>query len=108
METKYKIFKWCFSFLLVIYLTLYFSQLTGYYEYQNYEKMVMTEEQIKQFEQDIKDGKEVDVKDYVVNIKKEYDNTFSNLGVTVSNFISNMVKNTVIKLFSEISNFVDE
>lgn len=108
METKYKIFKWCFSFLLVIYLTLYFSQLTGYYEYQNYEKMVMTEEQIKQFEQDIKDGKEVDVKDYVVNIKKEYDNTFSNLGVTVSNFISNMVKNTVIKLFSGISNFVDE
>ena len=59
METKYKVFKWSFNFLLVIFLTLYFSQLTGYYEYQNYQKMIMTEEQIKQFEQDIKDGKEV-------------------------------------------------
>ena len=108
METRYKIFKWCFSFLLVIFLTLYFSQLTGYYEYQNYQKMVMTEEQIKQFEQDIKEGKEVDIKDYVVNIKKEYDNSFSNLGVTISNIISSTVKNTIIKLFSGIANMVED
>ena len=93
METRYKIFKWCFSFLLVIFLTLYFSQLTGYYEYQNYQKMVMTE---------------VDIKDYVVNIKKEYDNSFSNLGVTISNIISSTVKNTIIKLFSGIANMVED
>ena len=106
METKYKVFKWSFNFLLVIFLTLYFSQLTGYYEYQNYQKMIMTEEQIKQFEQDVKDGKEVDINDYVVNIKRSYDNSFSNLGATISNVISSTVKKTVIKLFSGISSMV--
>lgn len=108
MEMKYKIFKWNFTFLLVIFLTLYFSQLTGYYEYQNYQKMVMTEEQIKQFEQDIKDGKEVDIKDYVVNINRDYGNSLSNLGMSISNIISNTVKNGIIKLFSSISGMVNE
>lgn len=108
MEMKYKIFKWSFVFLLVIFLTLYFSQLTGYYEYQNYQKMVMTEEQIMQFEQDIKDGKEVDIKDYVVNINRDYDNSLSNLGMNISNIISNTVKNGIIKLFSGISGMVNE
>lgn len=108
MEMKYKIFKWSFMFLLVIFLTLYFSQLTGYYEYQNYQKMVMTEEQIMQFEQDIKDGKEVDIKDYVVNINRDYDNSLSNLGMNISNIISNTVKNGIIKLFSGISGIVNE
>lgn len=108
MEMKYKIFKWSFMFLLVIFLTLYFSQLTGYYEYQNYQKMVMTEEQIIQFEQDIKDGKEVDIKDYVVNINRDYDNSLSNLGMNISNIISNTVKNGIIKLFSGISGMVNE
>lgn len=108
MEMKYKIFKWSFMFLLVIFLTLYFSQLTGYYEYQNYQKMVMTEEQIMQFEQDIKDGKEVDIKDYVVNINRDYDNSLSNLGMNISNIISNTVKNGIIKLFSGISGMVNE
>lgn len=108
MEMKYKIFKWSFIFLLVIFLTLYFSQLTGYYEYQNYQKMVMTEEQIKQFEQDVKEGKEVDIKDYVVNVNRDYDNPFSNLGMAISNAISSTVKNGVIKLFSSISGMVSE
>ena len=103
MEMKYKIFKWSFMFLLVIFLTLYFSQLTGYYEYQNYQKMVMTEEQIVQFEQDIKDGKEVDIKDYVVNINRDYDNSLSNLGMNISNIISNTVKNGIIKFERELS-----
>ena len=71
MEKRYKIFKYVFVFLFIIFMTLYFSQLTGYYEYRNYQKMVMTEEQIKQFEQDIKDGKEVDIKDYTVNTVKK-------------------------------------
>lgn len=108
MEKRYKIFKWIFTFLFVIFLTLYFSQLTGYYEYQNYQKMIMTEEQIKQFEQDIKDGLEVDIKDYTINTVQNYDNSFSNLGLTLSNIISGVVKDSVIKLFGSIASYVNE
>ena len=77
MDKKYRVFRWIFLFFFVIFLTLYFSQLTGYYEFKNYQKMTLTEEQIVQFEQDIKDGKEVDIKNYVVDTKKDYQKTIS-------------------------------
>ncbi len=53
--------------------------------------MTLTEEQIVQFEQDIKDGKEVDIKNY-----------------KLSSGISDLIKNSVIKIFSSISGFVSE
>lgn len=106
MEKRYKIFRWTFVFLFIMFMTLYFSQLTGYYEYRNYQKMVMTEEQIKQFEQDIKDGKEVDIKDYTISTARNYENSFSNLGLNLSKFISGLVKDGVIKLFGSIAGMV--
>lgn len=108
MEKKYKVFKWVFLFFLVIFLTLYFSQLTGYYEFKNYEKMSMTQEQIKQFEQDIKDGKEVDIKNYVVNTSKDYQNTFSKVGLDLSTGISGIVESSVVKIFGTIAGLVNE
>lgn len=106
MDRKYKIFKWTFLFFFVIFLTLYFSQLTGYYEFKNYQKMTMTQDQIAQFEQDVRDGKEVDIKNYVVDTKKDYQNKFSNTGLKLSTGISSFVKKSVIKIFGTISGFV--
>lgn len=108
MEKRYKVFKWTFLLLFVTFLTLYFSQLTGYYEYQNYQKMTMTKDQIEQFEEDIKAGKEVDIKDYSNTTKKNYRNNFSTIGLKVSNGISGTVKGGIIKLFSTIAGYVDE
>ena len=45
-------------------LVLYFGQATGYYEYKNNQKTTLTEESIKRFEQDIKDGKDINVSNY--------------------------------------------
>lgn len=108
MEKQYKIFKVVFTIFFVIFLTLYFSQLAGYYEYHNYQKMVMTEEMIKKFEDDIKNGKEIDIENYVDNTNKNYQNKISSLGLSISNFISKNISNGVIKTFSYISNMVDE
>ena len=108
MEKKYKVFKWTFLFFLVIFLTLYFSQLTGYYEFKNYQKMSLTQDQIAQFEPDIKDGKQVDIKDYVVNTDKDYQNKFSKTGLKLSTGISDLVKNSVAKIFGTIAGFVTE
>lgn len=108
MEKKYKIFKWTFLFFLVIFLTLYFSQLTGYYEFKNYERMSMTQEQIRQFEEDVKNGKEVDIKDYAVNIERDYQNRFSKAGLTLSTGISDLIESSVVKIFGTIAGFVSE
>lgn len=108
MDKRYKVFRWVFTAFFVIFLTLYFSQLTGYYEYQNYKKMTMTEEQIALFEQDIKDGKEVDIQDYVIDTSKDYKNGISSMGLKFSTGVSDVIKNGVIKLFGTISGFVSE
>lgn len=108
MNRKYQVFKWSFLLLFITFLTLYFSQITGYYEYQNYQKMTMTKEQIEQFEQDVKDGKEVDIKNYVVSTTKNYKNTFSGTGLILSKRISGTVKNSVFKLFGLLSGYIKE
>ena len=64
-NNKNKIFKFIFIVFFMSFLVIYFSELTGYYEYQNYKKATLTEEQIKKFEEDVKNGKEVDINKYL-------------------------------------------
>ena len=74
-KKKNRLFKIIFWLFFLSFMLIYFSELTGYYEYKNYQKSIMTNEQIKQFEQDIKDGKEVNLDNYVVekvNYKRRY------------------------------------
>ena len=71
---KNKFFKILFMILFIIYITIYFSQLTGYYEYKNYQKTVLTRNQIKKFESDVKNGRDVKLENYVVNTNKHYQN----------------------------------
>ena len=47
--------------LFGIYMALYYMAETGYYEYKEYNKMIVTEEAMKQFERDISEGKDVSV-----------------------------------------------
>ena len=77
-ETKAKkrnqFFKWSLILLLMTFITLYISQATGYYEYEQSRKTAFTEEQIRKFEQDVKDGKEIDINTYLENTNKDYQN----------------------------------
>ena len=50
----YKCFKFTIISLLIIFLVLYISQSTGYYEFEQHRRVALTESKIKQFEQDIK------------------------------------------------------
>ena len=102
-----KTIKYTFIFLFVILLTLYFSMISGYYEYINHEKMVLTEEQIKKFESDVASGKEVDITDYLTIEDREYNNNLSNISSSLSNGISNLITSGVDKTFKFLSKLVD-
>ncbi len=80
-------FKFLFYLLVIIYLMLYFSGVSGYYENKISNKTRLTKESILKFEQDIKLGKEVDIKDYIDVNNKDYQNKYSNLGYLISNTI---------------------
>ena len=75
------IMKVLFLVLFLIFLTIYFSQSGGYYEFELHKKTVFTEEKIKQFEKDVADGKDVSIEDYLVNEKKNYS---SNIYIFIS------------------------
>lgn len=105
---KNKIYKFIFWLFFMSFLVIYFSELTGYYEYQNYQKAALTEEQIKKFEEDVKNGNKVDINEYLVVNNKKYNNTLSKLASKLSDGISKLVNSGVEYTFKYISKLIDE
>lgn len=105
---KNNVFRFVFMIFFISFLVIYFSELTGYYEYQNYKKSSLTEEQIKQFEKDVQDGKEIDLNKYLVIEEKNYNNTLSKASNKLSNAISNIVQDGVENTFKFLSRLIDE
>lgn len=107
-DKKNKIYKFIFGLFFMSFLVIYFSELTGYYEYQNYQKTALTSEQIKKFEEDVKNGNKVDINKYLVVNNKKYNNNLSKLASKLSDGISKLVNNGVEYTFKYISKLIDE
>lgn len=102
-----KIFKYVFWVLLITFLTLYFSQATGYYEYEQHKKVVYTAEQIKKFEKDVEAGKDVRIEDYMETSVKDYSNKTSDLGLAFSENVGKIVKSGIENFFNAINEMVE-
>ena len=66
------------SFL--IFLGLYIASISGYYEAQVSDKVALTNDAIKDFQQDVLEGKEVDINTYIKEENKDYSNKMTDLG----------------------------
>lgn len=108
IKTFNKCFKIGFTIFLISFLALYVSQATGYYEYELNRQVTLTEEQIKKFEEDIKNGKELDIDAYLLKTNKNYQTNISKWGVTISNSISKYVSLAVDSFFNAIGKLVEE
>lgn len=86
--------------LFLIYITIYISQATGYYDYQQYKNVELTKEKIQEFEQDIKEGKQIDIKDYLTDTKHSYHNGVSQMGLRFSKTISLYVRRSINEIFN--------
>lgn len=107
VKLRTKIFRLTVIVLFAIYITTYVSNKYGYYEYKKHEQVVLTNEQIKKFEDDIKSGKSIDLENYMVN-NKNYQTNFSKMGLSISNIIADTVKNVMDDFFSKIGKMVSE
>ena len=107
-DRRNKIFKFLILFLFIIYITIYVSQLTGYYEFKNYQKTILTKEQILKFENDVRDGKNVKLNDYVVNTNKHYQTRLSKIGYDLPELISKAVNKGINSSFDFLIKLVDE
>lgn len=88
MEEKKKknnLFTKILSILFLIYISLYMMDNLGYYNI-NTKNKVLTEQAIKEFENDIKNGKNIDIKNYVGD-NTNYKNFYSELGYNMSTIV---------------------
>lgn len=90
-----KIFWKLFLALLFGFGALYISEISGYYEFQQHKQVALTNEKIKEFEQDIKEGKDINIKDYIDEKEIKLDNNFSNAGIFISSVIGDVVQNSL-------------
>ena len=103
-----KIFRLLIWLLFFGFLVLYFAQENGYYERSQNQKSTLTEEKIKEFERDIESGKEIKVENYVINLKKDYQNNLSDFGLLTSKAIGKYLKKGLTFVFSGIDKMVNE
>lgn len=71
--------------LFFAFLISYILNISGYYENKMHLKSTYTSEQISKFEEDVKNGVEVDSNNYVLDEEKIYSNKFTKISDNLGN-----------------------
>ena len=109
METKvYNGVKIITLLLFIIFITLFFASYTGYYDYENKKTKVLTEQQMKKFELDVKNGVNLDLESYIVKPKNSYQSVLSKLGSKTSKTVSTIISSSVNYTFDFLIKFVEQ
>jgi len=82
--------------------------MSGYYQTELQKKMILTNEAIETFEKDVKDGKEIDINNYVEINKKNYDNNFTKTGKYVSKKIEKIISTFINQTLKIILKSIEE
>lgn len=90
------------------YIIVYIISISSYYDYQLQKKMILTNEQIKLFESDISQGKDVSLNDYVVSTEKDYSNSLTKFTYRVTSNINKSIKKGVEVCFKLLNNLVSD
>ena len=103
---KYKKIFWTIMLIFfLIFISILFASNSGYYEYENINKKVLTEEKMKEFEDDVKNGKSIDLKNYFIENDKKYENKVTGFGDILSSIITDGVEKGLeesVKLFEKL------
>ena len=93
-------------FLFIFFLISYFQVESGNYLNNTTKKTILTEEKIKEFEQDVKDGSFVDIKDYTEESYINSNNKISDLGYEIGEDIGEFASVKIVDFFKFIGKFV--
>ncbi len=91
---------------IIIFLGLYFAYQNGYYERVTRDKILLTNKSIEQFEQDVSEGKDVTIEDYLEE-EKNYSTKTSKISLTLSSKLENMLDKGIKYLFRKLSSMVE-
>ena len=99
---KEKIVKYLIYLVILSFFTLYFVSSTNLYEYKMEKKKTLTEDSIKKFEEDVKNGVQIDINDYIIK-DKNYDNKFTIVNREIANYVGKGFEN-IIKYIARYMN----
>lgn len=105
---KSKIVKFILGTILVIYTGFFIVISSNYYQLEEEKKMILTSEQIKKFEEDIANGKEVEIDEYLESNTGNYSNKFSRGASKISNKLETVFQTTLKYVFKQIANKIDK
>lgn len=94
--------------LFTFFVILLLAQSQGYYKTRSEKAKILTDEQIKNFEKDIRDGKSIDVKKYVLYEDKDYTNDVSDSVYSMSLKLESVFDATVRLIFNSASKAVND
>lgn len=94
--------------LLFLFLGLYVASRNGYVDYQARNQMILTEEQIKKFEDDVKNQRPIDIENYVIREEELYDNQLSRNSLKLSNTIGHTVQNILNFVFGKLEGLLED
>ncbi len=80
--------------LFVIYIALFIASSSGYYESKIKDKVMVTEDKIKEFEEKVQNGEEIDITAFLNNERIDYSSTMSDLGDNITSGIESFVLDT--------------
>ena len=105
---KNKIVLFIFLTFFVFFVILLLAESQGYYKNRNEKAKILTEEQIKEFEQDISEGKDIDIKKYVLYEDKDYSNEVTSNVYKVSLKLESAIDGVIKMVFSSAADAVKE
>ena len=105
---KNNVLRIIFLTLVFLFVGLYSASNAGYIDYQARNQMVLTEEQIKKFEEDVKENKPIDIENYVINKEETYNNNLSKLSLKLSNAIGKTFQSTLDYLFGKLEGMMND
>lgn len=107
MNTK-KFVKLIIVVIVVIFFYAYITETSGYYEYSIRNKSNLTEEQIKRFEEDVKEGRDIDINEYTADTSVDYSNKLTKTTTKVSLEINSYLRDRIRDVFRILDKMVEE
>ena len=94
--------------IMIVFVASYVISESGYYEYTMQQRTVITNEKIKEFEQDIKDNKEMDLIEYLASEEINYSNKITTLVYNISDNSNKLARKVIKTLFKKLGSLVEE
>lgn len=104
-KTAWLVFKRIITILFIIFIILYFQVETGLIN-ENRNKTIITQENLKKFEEDVKNGEYIDIKNYTETNKVNTSNIVSDMGYYISNKASYFFGEELSNIFEMIGKLI--